>query len=243
VFAAAYRLGIHDVILTSADPERFFNKIRNLVFVHQKIIHLENTIENLNKKMSSMQYEDILGMCRMAEARDGFLGGHLDRVGHYSAKIAKNMGIGDHECMMFNCASKLHDIGKVGIPDHILNKPGKLTQEEFETVKTHSVRGFEIVRGCQQNVLLDQAKEVILYHHESWDGSGYPYGLRGDEIPPLARIVKVVDVFDALMSKRAYKEPWDFDTAVDYLRKNCNVQFEPAIVDIFLGLVSKSDFD
>jgi putative two-component system response regulator len=130
-------------------------------------------------------------------------------------------------------ASPLHDIGKIGIPDSILLKPGKLTPEEFEIMKTHTLIGAKILNSSKQE-LIQFAKEIALYHHEKYNGKGYPFNLKGEEIPLSARIVAIADVFDALTSKRPYKEPYTISDTIDIIKKDSKEHFDPEIVNIFL---------
>ena len=130
--------------------------------------------------------------------------------------------------------SRLHDIGKIAIPDSILLKPAALTPEEFETIKAHTVLGYDLLKGSRSEILAEGAI-IALTHHERWDGTGYPRGLAGDEIPVAGRIVSIVDVFDALISERPYKRAWTSERALSYISEKRGTQFDPALVDIFVG--------
>ncbi len=152
----------------------------------------------------------------------------------FTRSLAREVGLAPDEAAMLRQAAPMHDVGKIGIPDYILLKPGKLTHEEFEVMKNHAKLGHELLHGSGSAVL--QAGAVIaLSHHEKYDGSGYPVGLRGDAIPLLGRIVAVADVFDALTSERPYKKAWDLDKAVAFLREGSGAHFDPACVEAFLA--------
>jgi putative two-component system response regulator len=134
----------------------------------------------------------------------------------------------------------MHDIGKIGIPDAILLKPGKLTPEEFEIIKTHTVIGAKILEGDDSDIL-SMARDIVLGHHEKWDGSGYPFARAGESIPVSARIVALADVFDALTSERPYKMAWPLARAVEYIKANAGKHFDPELVDVFFENLSEID--
>ena len=140
-------------------------------------------------------------------------------------------------------AAPLHDIGKIKISDSILNKPGRLTPEEFDVIKTHTIEGVKIIeqtlRNIENNDYIETAEQMALYHHEKWNGTGYPMGLAGEQIPLCARIMAVVDVFDALTSKRVYKDAFSVDKAIDILKESSGSHFEPELVDEFIKIRSK----
>lgn len=169
---------------------------------------------------------------RAAEYKDNETGLHVIRMSHYAREIAlaAGMGVADAE-ELFN-AAPMHDVGKMGIPDAILQKPGKLTPDEWEIMKQHARIGAEII-GDDNSTLLQMASRIALRHHEKWDGSGYPDGLVGDAIPLEARIVSLADVFDALTSKRPYKEPWTIEDTTNYILAESGKQFDPDLVAAF----------
>lgn len=168
---------------------------------------------------------------RAAEYKDNETGMHVLRMSHYSKILALAYGFSDAAAEILLHAAPMHDIGKIGIPDSIMLKPGKLTKEEFDIMKTHPQIGAEILGDCDSELLLI-AKSVALTHHEKWDGSGYPNGLSGEEIPVEGRIVAVADVFDALTSKRPYKEAWSVEKTLDLMRSEKGKHFEPKLVDL-----------
>ncbi|MGE3588409.1 MAG: HD-GYP domain-containing protein, partial [Ilumatobacteraceae bacterium] len=169
----------------------------------------------------------------LAEFRDTDTGEHTIRVGDLSGEIAAELGEPDDWVAQLRLAGRLHDIGKVAVPDAILLKPGPLTTEEFDVMKTHTTIGAEILAGSS-SPLIQLAAEVALNHHERWDGTGYPAGLAGEGIPLSGRVVTVADVFDALTSHRTYKHAWTALEAAQYIIGARGAQFEPRIVDAFV---------
>lgn len=177
--------------------------------------------------------EVIRSLGRAAEYRDNETGLHIVRMSKFSQHIAMALGMDDEYAELILNASPMHDVGKVGIPNHILLKPGKLTEEEFEVMCTHTLIGVEILSSEYKSDLLDMAKTIALSHHEKWDGTGYPYGLKGEQIPLESRIVAIADVFDALTSERPYKHAWPLSGAVNEIERLSGSHFEPAIVAAF----------
>jgi putative two-component system response regulator len=169
---------------------------------------------------------------RAAEYKDNETGLHVIRMSHYAREIALAAGIGAADADELFNAAPMHDVGKMGIPDAILQKPGKLTSDEWEIMKTHAQIGAEII-GDDNSSLLQLASIIALHHHEKWDGSGYPHNLAGDAIPIAARIVALADVFDALTSKRPYKEPWTIEDTTAYILAESGKQFDPDVVAAF----------
>ena len=190
----------------------------------------------------------IFGLAKLAESRDPDTGHHLERIAHYSTRLAKKMsqhpGFRDQITASFTrligISSALHDIGKVGVEDAILLKPGKLTEDERFHMELHSAVGGECIREIEQRLgnsnFLHMAREIALFHHERWDGAGYPKGLQAEEIPLSARIVAVADVYDALASRRVYKGPFPHEKCVAIIRDASGSQFDPRIVEVFLSI-------
>jgi putative two-component system response regulator len=172
-------------------------------------------------------------LSKAADSRDPETGAHILRMAHFSRHIAANMGMSEVDQEMLLEAAPMHDIGKVGIPDNVLLKQGRLDVAEFEIMKRHSILGYEILHGSQ-SVMLQVAAQIALCHHEKYDGSGYPTGLVGDAIPIFARICAVADVFDALTSVRPYKKAWEDERAIALLREGAGNHFDPACVAAFL---------
>jgi len=180
-------------------------------------------------KLTRLQIIQRLG--RASEYKDNETGLHVVRMSHYSRVLALAAGFSAGMAEDLLNAAPMHDIGKIGIPDSIMLKPGKLTEEEFAVMKRHPLIGAEIL-GESDSRLLQLARSVALYHHEKWDGSGYPHGLSGDAIPIEARIVALADVFDALTSKRPYKEAWPVQEALDYIQQQAGKHFDPNLVAV-----------
>lgn len=225
-------------------------KARNkeLVQAYDKLDELMNTIRSHNhdlaievKKQTAELLKSRLSvitmLARVAEFRDTDTGLHTFRIGQSSVMVGRLLGMGDVECEELFYASLLHDIGKIGIPDSILLKPGRLDHEENIIMRTHTKIGAEILER-QGHKLFDTARLVALHHHERWDGKGYPDALCGEDIPLVGRICSIVDVFDALISKRPYKEPWSLKDAIAEIKRNSGRQFDPQVTEAFLQVVS-----
>ncbi len=187
------------------------------------------------RELQAAQLDGLRRLAAAAEYRDDNTHEHTQRVGHMAALLAANVGIGDRMVWLVREAAPLHDIGKIAIPDSILLKPGRLSDEEFEVVKTHAVLGARVLSGGDSE-LLEVAEKIVRHHHERWDGAGYPDGLAGEEIPAVARITHVADVFDVLVHERPYKDSWSVEDAVAEIRKGAGTQFDPAIVQAFADL-------
>ena len=189
-------------------------------------------IESLNDEITNTQKEIIYTMGEIAETRSKETGHHVKRVAEYSKLLALKLGLPKEEAELLKLASPMHDIGKVGIPDAILNKPGKLTFEEFEVMKTHAQIGYEMLKHSNKPIL-QTASIVARDHHEKWNGKGYPRGLKGDDIHIYGRITAVADVFDALGSDRAYKKAWEDERIFNLFKEERGEHFDPKIIDIF----------
>ncbi len=203
-------------------------------------IYISNFFENslLYEEIKRTQEEIVYRLSIAAEFRDSTTYKHLVRMSLYSYLIAVEMGFDESWCEKLRLAAPMHDIGKIGIKDSILLKPAKLTKEEFEEMKNHTIYGYEILKDSDIEVLR-MASNIAACHHEKYDGSGYPHGLKGEEIPPEARIVSVADVFDALTSKRPYKDPFPPEEAVEYIKKESGKSFDPKVVSAFLKALPK----
>lgn len=187
----------------------------------------------LTEEIEDTQREVIFTLGEVVENRSEETGNHVKRVGEYCYLLARKYGFDEETAELLRFASPMHDVGKIGIPDAILNKPGKLTSEEFETIKTHTLIGYDILKGSKQKIL-QMAAQIALEHHERWDGRGYPRGLAGDQTSVLARIVKVADVFDALSCKRVYKDAWEIEQIITTLKQDRGTHFDPALIDLTL---------
>ncbi len=189
-------------------------------------------------RLRESEMEALVCLGKAGEYRDADSGDHVLRVGYASYLLARSAGFSEQEAENLMYASPLHDLGKIGIPDSILRKPGKLTEEEHQAMHEHTWIGAEILKHSQSEVM-KMAKVVALSHHEKWDGSGFPAGLSGEAIPIEGRIVAICDVFDALVSSRTYKNSWSDKEAVDFLRQNAGKYFDPALVELFIPNIPK----
>jgi putative two-component system response regulator len=207
---------------------------QNLVLTNQvaaRTARLEGALRQLNE----WSLETIIRLSRAAEYKDEGTGAHVLRMSHFSAAIARQLGFPDHRVAALLRAAPLHDIGKIGIPDHILLKQGRLDAAEWQVMKQHTWFGAKILTGSKSEVI-KLGELVALTHHEKWDGSGYPQGLRGEEIAMAGRIVAVADVFDTLASKRPYKEPYPLDMCFSMICRGSNNSFDPTVVEAFLAV-------
>nr|WP_228155974.1 HD domain-containing phosphohydrolase [Poseidonibacter lekithochrous] len=186
----------------------------------------------LEKEIEDTQKEVVFKMGAIGETRSKETGNHVKRVAEYSKILALEYGLSESDAEVLKQASPMHDIGKVGIPDNILKKPGRLDKDEIEIMKTHSKLGYEMLKGSSRP-LLKVAAILAHEHHEKWDGSGYPRGLKGEEINIYGRITAIADVFDALGSNRCYKEAWEDERVYELFRKQRGKHFDPKLVDIF----------
>lgn len=232
--------GARDFVSKPFDRVELLSRIHNMLEVRmlnkavkQQNLILEEKVLERTRELDETRLEIIRRLGRAAEYRDNETGLHIIRMSRYSQILGLADGMSEAEGDMLLNASPMHDIGKIGIPDHILLKPGKLTPEEWIIMKTHSTIGAEILSGHQSD-LMQVAREIALTHHEKWDGSGYPKGRSGDEIPLVGRIVAVADVFDALTTARPYKKAWKVDDAVDHITQSRGTHFDPRLVDLFL---------
>jgi len=185
-------------------------------------------------------YEIAARMRLACEAHDPGSVGHLDHVTHCACELARLAGLDDTRVREIYYAAPLHDIGKIGLPREILDKPGRLTPEEMQIVVSHTTLGHRILDGSQWPVMQCAAR-IALHHHENWDGSGYPHKLRGTDIPLEARIVAIADVYDALLSRRAYKPAWAEDAVLGELQRLRGIKFEPALLDLFVANLARID--
>jgi putative two-component system response regulator len=182
-------------------------------------------------KRTRLEIVQRLGLA--AEYKDNETGLHVIRMSHYSRILGLALGMTEAQADDLLHAAPMHDVGKIGIPDNILRKPGPLDADEWKVMQSHAVIGGDII-GKHQSGMLAMAYDVAVTHHEKWDGSGYPNGLKGDEIPLVGRIVAIADVFDALTSSRPYKQAWPLEKAVEYLEQQRGLHFEGRLVDLFL---------
>ena len=195
---------------------------------------METEVRRRTKAIRETQLEMVQRLGRAGEFRDNQTGAHVIRVSRVAEIIARGLGLDEESCELILHASPMHDVGKIAVPDSILLKPGSLTTDEWEIMKGHTAAGADIM-GDHPSEIIWAASQIALYHHERWDGQGYPEGLKGDDIPIFARITAVSDVFDALTSERSYKGSWAVGEAVEFIKNESGKQFDPRIVSVFLN--------
>jgi putative two-component system response regulator len=238
----ALRGGASDFLLKPFDVAEVLLRIQN----HLQIRRLQMTLREQNRALEervltrtrdleSAHREIVERLARAAEFRDDDTGDHIRRVGQLAGRLASEVGLSQQECQLLELAAMLHDIGKIGIPDRILLKPGALEPDEFEVMRTHTQIGARILSNAQSE-LLRMAHDVAVSHHDRWDGVDNLSGLRGDQIPLAGRIVAVADVYDALTHERHYKRAWTQDEALDYIRAESGRKFDPTVVYALLTI-------
>jgi len=218
-------------------------RCRNLIETHLlykelrgKNQELEDKVRERTRELRDSRLDVIRRLGYAAECRDSDTGDHIIRMSRYCTCLARAMGMSEEECELLLATTPLHDVGKIAIPDRILLKPGPLTQEEWDVMKTHAIIGGEILSGGESS-FLKMAEEIARTHHERWDGKGYPAGRKGNDIPLVGRICAVCDVFDALTSDRPYKKSWTVDDAVKEIRKMSGTYFDPDVVAAFTAIL------
>jgi putative two-component system response regulator len=257
----ALELGASDFLQKPIEPEELLPRVRNAIVIKKhydmassEAARLEQQVERRTRQLEATRQQLILCLARAAEHRDNDTGNHVIRVGRYTSIIARAMGYPVQKLEMLEQAAQLHDVGKIGIPDSILFKPGKLAHEEYELMKKHCALGKQIIEPISEkewnilkthtrigesmlhvrsSSLLMLAARIAQTHHEHWNGRGYPLGLQGEDIPLEGRIVAVADVFDALSSRRPYKDPFPRQKCFDILSEGRGTQFDPAVIDAF----------
>ncbi len=218
-------------------PIRIMNNIKlieSYLLLKDKTLLLENAVSEATKEIKDREKEIIFRLAAATEYKDAFTGNHIHRVAEYCKLIAKEYGCNRKFIDDIYVASPLHDIGKIAIPENILAKPGKLTPEEFEIMKKHTIYGANLLKDTKVS-LLKFAQKVALYHHEKWNGNGYPKGLKEKQIPLEARITAIADVFDALTSIRPYKKAFPFEKAMEIIKEEVGKSFDPSLAEIFIN--------
>ncbi len=239
----ALESGASDFIVKPFDQAEVAARVRNMLDVqiahrlaHDQKTILERLVCERTQQIRLTQLEIVQRLSRAAEYRDNETGEHILRMSHISALLARHFGWDEERVELMLHASPMHDIGKIGIPDRILLKPGRLDPEEWAIMQTHATIGGEILDGSKSE-LIRLAREIALTHHEKWDGSGYPQGLAGEAIPESGRIVALADVFDALTSARVYKPAWKVEDALDWIRQQSGKHFDPRLLGIFFEIL------
>ncbi len=232
--------GATDFLTRPIDQYECRVRCKNLLKMHyqHKVINnrakwLEEQVALGTREIKARERETLLRLAKAGEYRDEGTGNHVLRIARFSRLIAEGLNLPERECDEIELAASMHDIGKVGVPDRILLKEGPLDEQEMEVLREHPAIGHEILKDSPSRYI-SLGAVVALSHHEKFDGSGYPYGLKGEDIPLAGRIVAVADVFDALTSKRPYKEAWPLEDAVDYIREASGSHMDPQVVAVFL---------
>lgn len=237
----ALESGANDFLTKPVDRVEFTSRVKNMLAIRRSHLALvdraallADEVYKATAEIREREREAVFRLARAAEFRDPETGAHIQRMAHYSRLIAAGIGLDEQQQDLILEAAPMHDVGKLGTPDLILLKPGKLTPEEFAVMKQHAIIGWEILRDSNAPTL-KIAAEIAYTHHEKFDGSGYPRGLAGEDIPLFGRIVAIADVFDALTSARPYKPAWEFDRAWEFIRENRGGHFDPRCADAFLA--------
>jgi len=237
----AFMSGANDFLMRPLVPEEFRTRALNLLSLRLSLVNpldrverLAHDVELLERQALEREHEQIIfKLSQISTSRDEETGNHMHRVAHISRLIASELGHDEVFCDMIYLAAPMHDIGKVGIPDKILLKPGKLTPEEWEVMKTHTTIGYNVLKDSS-SPLLRMGADIAHSHHEKYSGQGYPQGLVGEAIPVVGRIVAVADELDALLSVRPYKHAWNLKDALEQMRRERGRHFDPACIDIML---------
>lgn len=225
--------GASDFVRKPFMPEVMRNRIRRVLELDELTHYLERKVMEKTAQIEKMTFETIATISSMLEARDSYTKGHSVRVAEYSVMLAERAGWREQAILNLQHIALLHDIGKVGIPDHVLNKPGKLTEEEFAIIKSHTIIGADILKEIKS---IPEIEAGARYHHERYNGTGYPCGLAAEEIPAVARIIGIADAFDAMNSKRIYRDSLSPEVIRKELVNGKGTQFDPYFLDIFLQL-------
>ncbi len=246
-------VGVDDIITKPVDSIELTMRVRNLLKVkdyqnqlrlystilerkvEERTAQLKDAFENLKRadaQVKDAHLQTIIRLAIAAEYKDKDTANHIQRMSHYTASIAKGLGLPEKEIEIILYASPMHDIGKIGIPEYILLKPGKLTQKEYEVMKQHTVIGAKILEGSKSE-FLEAGRLIAISHHEKYDSTGYPYGVKGENIPLYGRIVALADAFDALTSQRPYKTACSNNQAFETIKKSSGSHFDPMIVEAF----------
>lgn len=229
-------MGAMDFIKKPFIPEVMLNRIENILELSELMKDLEHKVQEKTRQIEQISFETIATIASMIEAKDSYTKGHSVRVSEYSARLAKELGWSEDKIGNLRYVALLHDIGKVGIPDSVLNKPGKLNEIEFSVIKSHTSIGGDILNDIKTIAGVSLGAK---YHHERYDGKGYPTGVAGEDIPEIARIICIADAYDAMNSKRIYRDNLSKDEIYSQLENGKGTQFDPKFTDLFLKLLDE----
>ncbi len=239
----ALTAGVKDFLTKPFSPEEMMCRVRNVMLAalllkdrRREVERLEQAVRERTAELDQSRNEILSALARAGEFRDNETGRHVQRISHFAIRIAAAAGLDQTRCDLLFHASAMHDIGKIGVPDQILLKPGPLNAGDRERMNAHPEIGGNII-GKSQHPLLAMARMVARTHHEKWDGTGYPCGLAGEAIPIEGRITALCDVFDALTTARSYKPAWTLDAAADYIQAEAGRHFDPALVEVFVDIL------
>lgn len=243
-----YKNGIDDFIYKSSTMSSIYHRVSRAIELYQHRTTMAQTTMLKDQKIELIQQQIIEAFSSIIEGRDTSTGMHIKRTASYVEMVVKGLydrGYYREQLPMDVCesivkAAPLHDIGKITVSDTILCKPGKLTKDEFEIMKTHAAVGGKLITetlgDIESSLMLSTAVDMATYHHERWDGKGYPYNLAGEQIPLSARVMAIADVFDALVSKRCYKESFTYEDSFKIIKKESGTHFDPKIVEVFMDM-------
>lgn len=245
IHAQAFEAGANDFLSKPVNATLFKARVFNLLNLYEKKMllndrakHLESEVKAATQALIDREHETLRLLGKVSEYKDPETASHISRVAHYSKMLAAQYGLSEKEQELIFYASPFHDMGKVGIADAILLKPGKLDEDEFTIMKTHASLGYEMLKDSQSEFLQCGA-QIAISHHEKYGGGGYPNGISGEDINIYGRITAVADVFDALTSTRPYKKAWSFDDAMNLLVEEKGKHFDPKLVDLFIQNIDR----
>ncbi|MEO5365779.1 MAG: response regulator [Magnetococcus sp. WYHC-3] len=234
----ALEMGAADFLSKPIHPRLLRLRVNTHLAISNQQRQLEDKVRERTREIQELQLSIIQRLGRASEFRDNETGLHVIRMSHYCRLLAEARGLPMEQIHLLFHAAPMHDVGKIGVPDRVLLKPGGLSDDEFDIIRLHPTIGAEIL-GQDHSPLMQMAREVALTHHEHWNGRGYPRGLQGTDIPESGRIVAIADVFDALMSRRPYKQAWNLEQSLELIRQERGEQFDPRLVDLFLEIMPR----
>jgi putative two-component system response regulator len=239
--ARGFELGAVDYITKPVRPSVVRMRVKSHLALSDQQRACQSMVKQKHHALIETRLYSLQMLGKAAEYKDNETGLHVIRMSHYSALLAAAYGWNEEACILMLHAAPMHDIGKIGTPDRILGKPGKLDPDEWEIMKQHPEIGAKIIGDyAKDSELFEMARIIALTHHEKWNGTGYPAGLAGEAIPIVGRIVAIADVFDALTTKRPYKEAWPVEKSVSLLQEEAGHHFDPTLVELFLSILPKA---